>query len=113
MARHEIEEGIADEAHLRIADHRAHGVHARIGKRAGTRSLPSNGAWLASGSDDSTIKLWDIAGGRLLRTLTGHSNQIKAIALTADGRTLISLSADNTIKVWEAQTGRELRPSLF
>jgi WD40 repeat protein len=76
-------------------------------------ALPSNGAWLASGSDDSTIKLWDIAGGRLLRTLTGHSNQIKAIALTADGRTLISLSADNTIKVWEAQTGRELRPSLF
>lgn len=68
-----------------------------------------NGQWLATGSTDSTIKLWDPASGRLLRTLRGHSSKINATVLTPDGRNIVSVSEDNTIKVWEPETGKLVR----
>jgi WD40 repeat protein len=45
----------------------------------------------------------------LLRTLTGHSSGINAVALIPDGRRAVSASADQTLKVWELESGRELR----
>ena len=47
------------------------------------------------------------AGGRLLRTLLGHSNGVIAIAVTADGNRMISSSDDKIIKVWNLETGEE------
>ncbi|MEY3401265.1 MAG: hypothetical protein RLZZ86_880 [Cyanobacteriota bacterium] len=47
------------------------------------------------------------SGGRLLRTLTGHSNSVQAVAVTADGTRVISGSLDNTVKVWNLETGEE------
>ncbi|MEG4342289.1 WD40 repeat domain-containing protein, partial [Microcoleus sp. A003_D6] len=43
----------------------------------------------------------------LLRTLTGHSNSVNAVAITADGKRAISGSGDNSLKVWDLTTGDE------
>ena len=48
-------------------------------------------------------------GTGLLRTLTGHSGSVKAVAVTPDGRLALSASMDQTLKVWELGSGRELR----
>ncbi|NMG21658.1 beta-propeller domain-containing protein [Brasilonema bromeliae] len=48
-------------------------------------------------------------GGALLRTLSGHNNEVRAIALTPDGKYVISGSLDSTLKVWNWQTGEEVR----
>ncbi len=56
---------------------------------------------LASGSNDNTIKLWDIATGGEIRTLKKDSGYVYAIAISPDERTLASGgSADNIIKIW-------------
>jgi WD40 repeat protein len=47
-------------------------------------------------------------GGRLLRTLNGHSGSVRAVAVTADGLRAISCSSDRTLKVWNLETGEEL-----
>jgi len=47
-------------------------------------------------------------GGQLLRTLSGHSDSVRAVAVTADGKQAISASSDNTLKVWDLATGEEL-----
>ena len=47
-------------------------------------------------------------GGRLLRTLKGHSNSVTALALTPDGKRVISASNDNTLKVWDLADGKEV-----
>ena len=68
-----------------------------------------DGRTLASGSSDNTIKLWEVATGRELRTFSGHLRFVTAVVFTDDGRTLASASWDKTVKLWDVTTGRELR----
>jgi len=66
-----------------------------------------DGKTLASGSDDSTIKLWDVATGRDRATLQGHLQEVSSVAFSPDGMTLASTSFDKTVKLWDVATGRE------
>ena len=47
-------------------------------------------------------------GGPLIRTLSGHSGVVNAVAVTADGRRAISASSDQTCIVWDLRTGQGL-----
>ncbi|MEH2236663.1 serine/threonine-protein kinase [Nostoc sp.] len=64
---------------------------------------------LASGSDDKTVKIWNIESGDEIRTFTGHSDWVYAVAISPDGKTVVSGSKDKTIKVWNLNTGKESR----
>lgn len=68
-----------------------------------------DGRVLATGSADSTIKFWDVASGRELKTLKGHASVVLALEFSPDGQILASSSTDKTIKIWEAATGKELK----
>lgn len=68
-----------------------------------TASAP--GQYIASGSRDKTIKLWDTAG-QCLRTLTGHDNWIRGLAFSPNGKFLLSVSDDKTMRVWDLKSGR-------
>ncbi|MGZ3633556.1 MAG: WD40 repeat domain-containing protein [Parachlamydiaceae bacterium] len=61
---------------------------------------PLDDGTLASGSEDKTIKVWDLQIGSCLKTLKGHKWHVMALAVLGDG-TLASGSSDNTIKVWQ------------
>lgn len=71
---------------------------------------------VASGDSDGLIKLWDIDSGRLLRTLTEHTDTVYSLAFNPDGKILASGSGDGTIKIWDfnqsqlLQTLRHLGP---
>jgi WD40 repeat protein len=60
---------------------------------------------LLSGSDDSTVKLWDAPAGRLLRTFEGHSGPVYSVAFAPSGTRLASGSRDTMVKLWDASTG--------
>jgi len=72
-------------------------------------AFSADGQTLANGTWDKTVKLWDVATGRELRTLSGHSSLVNSVAFSADGKTLASGSSDSTVKLWDVATGRELR----
>jgi WD40 repeat protein/ABC-type dipeptide/oligopeptide/nickel transport system ATPase subunit len=65
-----------------------------------------DGAIIASGGNDSTIKLWSLHGEQLL-TLTGHSNGVLSVAFSFDGAIIASGSSDSTIKLWDLE-GKQL-----
>ncbi|MBD2208177.1 WD40 repeat domain-containing protein, partial [Calothrix sp. FACHB-168] len=60
---------------------------------------------LASGSDDNTVKLWDVQTGDCRLTLAGHDSSVTSVAWSGDNLTLASGSHDNTVKLWDVQTG--------
>jgi GTPase SAR1 family protein len=67
------------------------------------------GETLASGSEDSTIKLWNVSDGELLHTLRGHQGAVWSVAFDTTGAILASGSGDSTIKLWDTANGRLLR----
>ncbi len=68
-----------------------------------------DGAHVLTGSKDGTLKLWDIATTRLVRTFVGHKRDITAVALSPDGTRALSGSEDKTVRLWEVATGRLIR----
>jgi WD40 repeat protein len=68
-----------------------------------------DGRWLATGSGDKTIKLWEVSTWNGVRTLTGHKDEVHALAFSPDSRTLVSGGWDQTMKLWDVATGKEIR----
>ena len=64
-----------------------------------------DGSRIISGSDDNTIKIWDVNIGTCLKTLEGHSNYVGSVSFSPDSIRIISGSYDKTIKIWDANMG--------
>jgi WD40 repeat protein len=65
-----------------------------------------DGRLLASGSLDSTVRLWGLADPGRRVTLKGHRESIYSVAFSPDGKTLASGAGDNTVRLWEVATGQ-------
>ena len=63
-----------------------------------------DGKTLASASEDSTVRLWDLTAAdpnAAVRSLTGHQSSVSHVAFAPDGKTLASASEDNTVRLWD------------
>ncbi len=68
-----------------------------------------DGALLASGAWDNTVRLWRVADGAPLRTLEGHTDRVWSVAFSPDGALLASGSGDGTVRLWRVADGAPLR----
>jgi WD40 repeat protein len=71
-----------------------------------TRSITFSpeGRWLACASGDLNIRLLDVATGKCVKILSGHSNTVRAIAFHPDGNLLASGADDQTVRLWNVHT---------
>ena len=53
-------------------------------------SFSPDGTKVASGSDDKTVKLWDVTSGECLQTLEGHSDCVNSVSFSPDGTKVAS-----------------------
>lgn len=72
-------------------------------------AVSPDGALVASGGSDRTVKVWDMESGRELRTLRGHEERVWAVAFSPDGSYLASCGEDSTLRIWDPLSGEELR----
>jgi uncharacterized caspase-like protein len=68
-----------------------------------------DGNKIVAGISDNTVKVWDASNGKVLHSLTGHSDDVQTVAVTPDGRFIVSGAEDKTLKVWEIDSGRLVR----
>ena len=80
--------------------------------RSGPWPLAPDGRLLATGSEDRTVKLWDVQARTLLATLEGHADSVLSVAFSPDGRLLATGSRDGTVKLWDVQSQGELQTLL-
>jgi WD40 repeat protein len=67
-----------------------------------------DGRTLATGGDDATIKLWNLASLQQTATLRGHTGPVDGLAFSRDGTLLASSSGDGTARLWRAPTFQEI-----
>lgn len=68
-------------------------------------AFSADGKQLATGSRDSTIRLWDVGRKQGTAVLRGHSDRVTAIAFSPDAKLIASGSADSTLVLWDARRG--------
>jgi WD40 repeat protein len=67
-----------------------------------------DGCHAVSGSNDRTLRIWDLESGQALRTLEGHTDGVSAVEVTPDGRHAVSGSSDQTLRIWDLDGGKEI-----
>jgi WD40 repeat protein len=67
-----------------------------------------DGSQLAVAYSDPTAKVWEVPTGKLIFSLSGHSDEVIFIAYSFDGSRIVTAVRDGTAKVWDAKTGKEL-----
>ena len=75
-------------------------------------SWSSDGKRIASASDDTSARIWNVETGESSMVLGGHEHPVTAIAFHPDNRRVATGSTDDTIRLWDSMSGSQLRVLL-
>jgi len=67
-------------------------------------SFQPRGDSLASGSGDSTVRIWDLGTNTPIHTLSGHTKWVLCVSWSPDGRVIATGSMDNHVRLWSAES---------
>jgi serine/threonine protein kinase/Tol biopolymer transport system component len=71
-------------------------------------SWSPDGMYIASGSYDTTVKVWEANTGKVLLSYNDHTGPVLSVAWSPDGKTLVSSDAEHVVQVWHAATGKNV-----
>jgi WD40 repeat protein len=85
-------------------------VGPETGLASRAMAITGDGKILATGSAEGTISLWDLASGKRIRDLEGHTQWVPSVAFSPEGKLLASGSHDKTVRLWEVTGLPEAKP---
>jgi len=78
----------------------------RRGRPFTAASFSPDGNLIATAGGDGAARIWQTMTGRLVRTLTGHTDALTDVSFSPDGRLLVTASRDHDGRIWDVATGR-------
>ena len=72
-------------------------------------SISPDGSQVLTGGDLNNLFLWELATGKLLHRLEGHTNTIRSTQFSPDGKTALSGAYDGSAILWNLESGREIQ----
>jgi pleiotropic regulator 1 len=69
---------------------------------------PTN-EWFATGSADRTVKIWDLATGKLKLTLTGNVHSVRGISISKRHPYMFTVGEDKTVRCWDLEQNKVIR----
>ena len=76
-------------------------------------SFSSDGRYVASGSRDGTVKIWEIQTNKCLSTLQGHTSDVNSVSFSSDGGHVASASNDKSVVIWTNKNGIWVLDKIF
>ncbi len=101
--------GSNEASNIYSADYRAQQVLTGHTDSVVSIAYSPDGQTIASGSEDSTVRIWNADTGAQIQTLQGHTDRVNSVAYSPDGQTIASGGFDETVRIWNANTGAEIR----
>ena len=68
-------------------------------------TFSSHGTFFVSGSDDNTVKLWDVQTGGVIKTFYGHKVLVFSVSISSNSSMIASGDDSGEIYLWDIQTG--------
>lgn len=75
-------------------------------KAVASVAFSADGQWIASGSADYTVKVWDAVTGECKQTLKGHTYGVMPIVFSADGQRIAWRPGNRMAEIWDVATGK-------
>ncbi|KAH7081874.1 WD40-repeat-containing domain protein [Paraphoma chrysanthemicola] len=77
-------------------------ITGAFGTYGGSGEKVSEYAFVASGSEDGSVVLWDVSSKNVLQRLEGHADTVLAVDTHPTERVIVSAGLDRTVRVWKA-----------
>lgn len=71
-------------------------------------SVAAHQGWVASASDDGTVRIWNLENSSCVKVLTAHQHWVRTVAFNLSGTMLASGADDTQIHLWQLPTGIKL-----
>jgi WD40 repeat protein len=84
-------------------------LRLRHGDKILSMAVSPDGRFLATGSADRTVKIWDMGNGHELLTYRKHSRYIRTVQFSPDGKWIASAGGDSEVRLWDPLTGKDVR----
>jgi len=68
-------------------------------------AVSPDGKWLASGSVDLTVRIWDTKSRACVKVLEGHDGEVKSLAFSPDGNVLATGEMYKKVRFWDVASG--------
>jgi WD40 repeat protein len=94
-----------------LSNKQAGPVLATLGVGQYSLVFSSDSQRLVTGGADGKVRVWEVASGRELQSLSGHTSTVKSVVFLPDGR-LASGSEDGTIRIWQTRRNNLARPAV-
>ncbi len=98
--------GSPDPVVVRLSEHKFVASLAGHGGTVMSMAFSRDSSKVVTACEDGKVRIWSVAGWKLLETLSGHEGPVHWAEFSPDGEWVASAGEDDTVRIWSVSTGK-------